>query len=180
MKVKAVETKNYEIEVDTNDHDTAIELASEAIREGVAPVKTHYIEFINSDPIPSDVAEKTINNIINYIANKHSEETNVEESTIYELLKIGISGEVLIDYFGFNMMSVSEVLDDIEEIRKNKVIDRFTETAQNRDFLMSKEDCEKLIAINEKEGSSLSELEDMPQNDMQIMIDDFMSEYYCL
>lgn len=180
MKVKAIETKNYEIEVDTNDHDTAIELASEAIREGVTPAKTHYIEFINFETIPSDLAEKTISNIIDYVANKNSNKKNAEEATIYDLLKIGIEGETLVDYFGFNMMSVSEVLDDIEEIQKNRVIDRFTETAQNRDFLMSKEDCEKLIAINEKEGSSLSELEDMSQNDMQIMIDDFMSEYYCL
>lgn len=178
MKVKAIEKKNFEIEVNTNDHDQAIEIASEAIREGVVPAKTHYIEFINSDPIPSDVAEKTINSVINYIANKHSDEKNAEESTIYDLLKMGISGEVLVDYFGFNMMSVSETMDDFDEIRKNKVIDRFTDAALNRDFAISREDCKSIIAMNEKEGSSLADLEDMSANDIQVIIDDFISELY--
>ena len=62
-----------------------------------------------SGHIPGEEAEKILNKIIDYVA---VNEKN-EEAAINKLIKIGFTGESLVDYFGFNMMSVSEVLEEL-------------------------------------------------------------------
>jgi len=68
-----------------------------------------------SGHIPGGEAEKILNKIIDYVADNEKD----ERSTIKQLLKMGFSGESLIDYFGFNMMSVSEILEELFENEKN-------------------------------------------------------------
>ena len=68
-----------------------------------------------SGHIPEGEAEKILNKIIDYVADKEKD----EGSTIKQLLKMGFSGESLIEYFGFNMMSVSEILEELFENEKN-------------------------------------------------------------
>ncbi|ADU23958.1 hypothetical protein [Ruminococcus albus] len=62
-----------------------------------------------SGHIPGGEAEKILNKIIDYLADNEKN----EEAAINKLIKIGFTGESLVDYFGFNMMSVSEVLEEL-------------------------------------------------------------------
>ena len=71
------------------------------------------IQFIYKE-IPSDVVNKLQESHKN--TNKSTNASGHipgEEAAINKLIKIGFTGESLVDYFGFNMMSVSEVLEEL-------------------------------------------------------------------
>ena len=110
MNVKAIEENCYEISVNTEDRDEALEEVSELIQsKNVSPISSQ-ISFVSDfKEIPSDVAEEIMTKIINNIAN----ETNDEIECIKRLITLGFSGEVLWYHFGFNRLTVSNTLKEI-------------------------------------------------------------------
>ncbi|WP_024859035.1 hypothetical protein [Ruminococcus albus] len=61
-------------------------------------------ETKSSNNISCDLAK-----IIDYVADNEKD----EESTILKLIEMGFTGESLVDHFGFNIMTVSEVVDEL-------------------------------------------------------------------
>jgi hypothetical protein len=85
------------------------EVETNKVKELINENSKEVIEIKSSDNIPCDLAKIILNKIIDYVADNEKN----EEAAINKLIKIGFTGESLVDYFGFNMMSVSEVLEEL-------------------------------------------------------------------
>lgn len=110
MKIKLIETKTYETEVHTKDRDTAINAATDMVRNGWLDPLTCSIEVVNDfKQIPSDLAEDILNKVIDYTAIGRD-----RSAAIQELLKMGFPPEALCDYFGFNLLDVADELEEEE------------------------------------------------------------------
>lgn len=170
MKINVIWNRTFSVEVESGT-DEAIDSAVKKIRSGNVPSVTDSMEFVNDfHEIPSDISEYVMQRIIDRVA----EAAEKEEDTISKLINMGFPGEVLIDYFGFNMISVGEVEENIFEKNKDSIYKRFKNAADLRDYYLDDDQCEKLIELCEKEGSSVDDLIRMSDNDIQSIVDEYL------
>ena len=170
MRINVIWNQTFSVEADNDSPETKISVAN-SIRQGHELSITDSMEFVHDfHQIPSDVAENIMKTIIDRVA----ENEKNEEDTILKLINMGFPGKILVDYFGFNMISVGEVEENIFEKNKDSLYKRFGRAAEIRDHFLSDEDCERLIEHCEKEGSSVDTLIRMSDEDIQIVVDDYL------
>lgn len=118
MRINVIWNQTFSVEADNDSPETKISVAN-SIRQGHELSITDSMEFVHDfHQIPSDVAENVMKTIIDRVA----ENEKNEEDTILKLINMGFPGEVLVDYFGFNMISVGKVEENIFEKNKDSSI----------------------------------------------------------